>query len=108
MNYAFMLSDSQWDEVKQDFEMKRRKRKQSLQVTLSAVICLLRTGCQWRMLPEDIYGKWQLVHYYYRKWMAYWKGCGTGWLVRCVNKRGKQRSHLRQSLTHKVLRVQPA
>jgi putative transposase len=71
MNYPFMLSDSQWDEVKKDFESKTRKRKQSLQVTLSAVIYLLRTGCQWRMLPQDAYGNWELVYYYYRKWMAY-------------------------------------
>jgi len=71
MNYPFMLSDSLWDEVKQDFESKTRKRKQSLQLIVSAVIYLLRTGCQWRMLPEEIYGKWELVYYYYRKWMAY-------------------------------------
>jgi transposase len=71
MNYPFILSDSQWDEVKQDFDSKARKRKQSLQITLSAVIYLLRTGCRWRMLPQDIYGKWKLVYYYYSKWMAY-------------------------------------
>jgi len=66
-----MLSDSQWDEVKPYFETKTRKRKQSLQITLSAVVYLLRTGCQWRMLPEEVYGKWNLVYYYYRKWMTY-------------------------------------
>ena len=65
-----MLTDSQWDEVKPYFDTKSRKRKQSLQVIVSAVIYLLRTGCQWRMLPEEVYGKWELVYYYYRKWMA--------------------------------------
>src|SRR5215217_2910704 len=70
MNYPFLLSDSLWDEVKQDFESKNRKRKQTLQITLSGVIYLLRTGCQWRMLPEEVYGKWELVYYYYRRWMA--------------------------------------
>ena len=70
MNYPFLLSDSQWDEVRQDFETKTRKRKQSLQVTVSAVIYLVKTGCQWRMLPDE-YGEWELVYYYYRKWMAY-------------------------------------
>jgi transposase len=71
MNYPFMLSDSRWDEVKPYFDSKNRKRKQSLKVIVSAVIYLLRTGCQWRMLPEDSYGKWELVYYYYRKWIAY-------------------------------------
>ena len=28
---------------------------------------LIKTGCQWRMLPND-FPKWQLVYYYYRKW----------------------------------------
>jgi putative transposase len=69
MNYLFMLSDSLWDEVKQDFDNKPRKRKQSLQVIRSAIIYLLRTGCQWRMLPQEIYGKWELAYYYYRKWI---------------------------------------
>ena len=70
MNYPFLLSDSLWDEVKQDFESKNRKRKQPLQLTLSGIIYLLRTGCQWRMLPEEVYGKWELVYYYYRRWMT--------------------------------------
>lgn len=71
MNYPFLLSDSRWDEVKPYFETKPRRRKQSLRVIVSAVIYLLRTGCQWRMLPEDSYGKWELVYYYYRKWITY-------------------------------------
>ena len=88
MNYPFLLSDSLWDEVKQDFETKTRKRKQSSQITLSAVIYLLRTGCQWRMLPEDAYGKWQLVRYYYGKWMAY--GVLESLLYKLVGKVRKQ------------------
>ena len=28
---------------------------------------LLKTGCQWRMLPGD-FPKWELVYYYYSKW----------------------------------------
>jgi putative transposase len=28
---------------------------------------MLKTGCQWRMLPND-FPKWQLIHYYFNKW----------------------------------------
>ena len=28
---------------------------------------MLKTGCQWRMLPKD-FPKWQLVYYYFNKW----------------------------------------
>jgi len=38
MNYPFMLSDSQWDEVKPYFDSKDRKGKQSLQVIVSGII----------------------------------------------------------------------
>ena len=27
-----------------------------------------KSGCQWRMLPNDFPKWWQLVYYYYRKW----------------------------------------
>ena len=70
MNYPFLLSDSRWDEVSAYFESKKRKRKISLPVMVSAVTYVLKTGCQWRLLPIG-YGKWQLVYYYFRKWMDY-------------------------------------
>ena len=28
---------------------------------------LIKTGCQWRMLPKD-FGPWQTVYFYFRKW----------------------------------------
>src|ERR671927_268717 len=70
MNVPLMLADSQWDEVKQYFDEKRRKRKYCLKLIVSALLYLFKTGCQWRMLPLE-YGKWQVVYYYYRKWMCY-------------------------------------
>ncbi|WP_301221051.1 transposase [Bacteroides caecimuris] len=30
---------------------------------------LVKTGCQWYMLPLD-FPRWQLVYYYYRKWAS--------------------------------------
>ncbi len=35
----------------------------------NAIFYLVKTGCQWRMLPLD-FPKWQLVYYYYRKWAS--------------------------------------
>lgn len=32
-----------------------------------AVLYVVKTGCQWRMLPTG-FAKWQLVYYYYKKW----------------------------------------
>jgi putative transposase len=45
----------------------KRKRERSLKGVLDAILYLLKSGCQWRMLPSD-FPKWQLVYYYFRKW----------------------------------------
>jgi putative transposase len=34
---------------------------------LDAVFCLLRSGCQWRMLPRE-FPPWSTVHHYFRAW----------------------------------------
>ena len=68
MNYPLLLPNSQWEEVSKSFAAKARKRKQPLHIIVSGVLYLLKTGCQWRLLPE-VYGKWSLVYYYFRKWM---------------------------------------
>ena len=35
----------------------------------NAIFYLVKTGCQWRMLPKE-FPKWELVYYYYRKWAS--------------------------------------
>ena len=35
----------------------------------NAILYLVETGCQWRMLPLD-FPEWQLVYYYYHKWAS--------------------------------------
>jgi transposase len=34
---------------------------------MDGIFFVLRTGCQWRMLPKD-FGPWPTVYYYYRTW----------------------------------------
>src|SRR5438067_12860053 len=70
MQTHFMLSDSQWDEVRTIIEPKPRKRKVLLQVIVSGIIYLLDNGCKWEGLPTT-YGNYKLVWYYYNKWMVF-------------------------------------
>jgi transposase len=67
MNYSSNLSDSQWQFIKKTLNFDDRKRKHSLRLIWNAILYLLKTGCQWRMLPTG-FAKWQLVYYYYKKW----------------------------------------
>jgi putative transposase len=44
-----------------------RKRKHDLREIWNTLFYIVKTGCQWRMLPLH-FPKWQLAYYYYRKW----------------------------------------
>ncbi|MCK5170387.1 MAG: IS5 family transposase [Bacteroidales bacterium] len=44
-----------------------RKRKHKLRDIFDAIFYLLKTGCQWRMLPNN-FAPWNSVYYYYRQW----------------------------------------
>ena len=61
------LSDAQWQRIEKYLGFPNRKRKRSLREISDALFYLLKTGCQWRMLPEN-YPKWELVYYYFSKW----------------------------------------
>lgn len=44
-----------------------RPQEWPLREIVNAILYLLRTGCQWRMLPHDL-PPWQTVYYHHRKW----------------------------------------
>ncbi|HEY4788574.1 MAG TPA: IS5 family transposase [Bacteroidales bacterium] len=61
------LTDSQWEIISPLFNI-QRKRKNSLRNVINAIFFILRTGSQWRNLPQLGYPKWQSVYYYFYKW----------------------------------------
>ncbi len=67
MNRAYPtdLTNTQWNAIVHLFDEKRN-RKHGLCEVWNAIFYLLKTGCQWRMLPKE-YPR-ELVYYYYRKW----------------------------------------
>jgi len=66
-NYPTNVTDNQWQFIKNTLELVNRKRKYNLRIIWNAILYLVKTGCQWRMLPND-FPKWQLVYFYYSKW----------------------------------------
>ena len=44
-----------------------RPRTHSLREILNAVFYVLKSGCQWRLLPHD-FPRWPTVYHYFRKW----------------------------------------
>lgn len=66
--YSTDLTDAQWQFIKKTLQYPNRKRKHCLRTIWNAVLYVVKTGCQWRLLPND-FPKWQLVYYYFRKWV---------------------------------------
>ena len=61
------LTESQCKIIKKYLPESERKRKHDLREIFDALFYILKTGCHWRMLPNN-YPKWELVYYYYSKW----------------------------------------
>lgn len=66
--YSTDVTDAQWGNIKGYLDTSDRKRKHSLRSVWNALMYVVKTGCQWRMLPRE-FPKWQLVYYYYRNWV---------------------------------------
>ncbi len=68
--YPSDISREQFEKIRALLES-ARKRTKPRSVDLYEVFCgllyLLKSGCQWRMLPE-VFPKWRTVYAYFTKW----------------------------------------
>lgn len=64
--YLSDLASCQWQVIEKFFDCER-KRRHALNAIWDAIQYVVKTGCQWRMLPKD-FAPWQTVYYYFRKW----------------------------------------
>ena len=65
-NYPTNLSNSQWEAISKYLDT-QRSRKYDLRHIMDAILYLVKTGCQWRMLPHD-FPNWKIVYYYFSTW----------------------------------------
>ncbi len=68
-SYDTDLTDAEWDYLSPLLPPPGlgRPRQHDLRVILNAIRYVLRTGCQWRLLPKD-FPPWSSVYYYFWKW----------------------------------------
>ena len=66
--YSSDVTDSHWEVIKHLVNYKR-KRKYDLREITNAIFYLVKTGCQWREIPQDL-PPWSLVRYYYDQWRS--------------------------------------
>jgi putative transposase len=68
--YQTDLSDAEWSYVEPHLPAPKapgRPRLHPLREILDAVFYVLKSGCQWRLLPHD-FPPWKTVHHYLRTW----------------------------------------
>ena len=66
--YETDLTDSQWQVMETILPVARR-RKYSLRLIINALLYLTKSGCQWRLLPND-FPPYPICFYYFRRWQA--------------------------------------
>jgi transposase len=68
--YGSDISREQFESIREMLERakeKTRPRKHDLYDIFCGVLYILKTACQWRMLPGD-FPPWRTVHYYFAQW----------------------------------------
>jgi len=71
-SYASDIGEEQFASIRPLLEGVRKRtkpREVDLHEVFNAVLYLLKSGCQWRMLPEG-FPKWTTVYAYFAKWSA--------------------------------------
>jgi putative transposase len=68
--YPSDLTDAQWARLEPLLAKARgpgHPQEYSLRAIVNAILYLLRSGCQWRMIPRD-FPKWNAVRYHFDAW----------------------------------------
>jgi putative transposase len=67
-SYDTDLGDKEWDIISTFFPAakKRGRKRTDMRAVVNAILYLLRTGCEWRLLPHD-FPKWQTVSHHFSR-----------------------------------------
>jgi transposase len=102
--YPSDLSLEQFQQILPLLESVRKRTKPrtvDLYEVFSAELYLLKSGCQWRMLPRD-FPKWRTVHSYFAKWSEPGQ-YGVSVLERALEKSGWRGPHQTGTQLHDQL-----
>ena len=81
--YPSDLSDEQWRIIGRLLPKRLRRGRPPIdrRQVIDAIFYVLRSGCQWRMLPRD-FPNWSTVYGIFRRWRRL--GCGRRFTMRCA------------------------
>jgi transposase len=87
--YPSDVSREAFEEIRALLESARKRtkpRRVDLYEVWCGVLYLLKSGCQWRVLPKD-FPKWRTVHSYFAQWSEVGED-GVSLLERALKKSG--------------------
>ena len=90
--YPSDISREQFEEIREILEGARKKtkpRETDLYDAFCAVLYVLKSGCQWRMIPSD-FPKWECVYMYFQIWSE--KNDGEESILEKVLKKNSKRN----------------
>jgi putative transposase len=91
--YPTDLKYTEWQLISDFFPAnhKGRPRKWEMWQIINAILYVVRTGCQWRMMPKDL-PPWQTVYGYFRRWkkQGLWERINAA-LVRTVRVKNERK-----------------
>ena len=68
--YPSSLKEREWELVRHYFEPKDRRGRKPLhdkKAIVDGILYVVKSGCQWRMLPSD-FPPWQTVYDHFSRW----------------------------------------
>lgn len=91
-SYPSDITREQFEKILPLLESARKKtrpRTLDLYEVFCAILYLLKTGCQWRMLPAETFPSWNSVYAYFAIWTAKNDGTQTSILEDALKKCGQ-------------------
>lgn len=70
MTYPNDLKQKEWEQISHHFERRDprgRNSKHDKKAIVDAILYVLKSGCQWRMLPKE-YPSWKRVYDHFSRW----------------------------------------
>jgi putative transposase len=91
--YPSDLSDKEWQVIEPLLPKAKtgRPQKMPMREAMNGIFYLLRTGCAWRMLPND-FSKWKTVYTRFFRWKkdGTWRKIHDELRKKCRKKMGKE------------------
>jgi len=95
--YPSDITSEQFKKIEAILESARRHthpRTYNLRDIFNGVMYVVKSGCQWRMVPQE-YPQWRTLHAYFRKWSEIPEGHTESILAQVLKKIGQRRAYER-------------